>query len=337
MTIASGSYAYTAYSKNQKNIEIEQKYRVAQKAVNALYNSNHTAPKDHLSKDWYKKVTNLIQEVDNKQKRSELLKKVNGISKMNSAKKNVGKFIQNGVLLTSEKTNSSNIATVHDKALLEATKSVKQIKQISPSLYNELKKEVDKGREQVNLIKSLSNQLNEKKNTANIKDYNELVKKIREVLNKDDRKILQQLAENIKKNIDQKEAHKQKTVSSPEKENQTMNQKTNSYQNTNPNIGSNSKGYSSSNGESTSNANKGYANNSESSSKSGQRNQGQSNQNNQSRQSNMPKVSKPNTNNKTNDVNDIINQINNGNYNKGDSGEIDQGGNTWDEYEIGGH
>lgn len=93
------------------------------------------------------------------------------------------------------------------------------------------------------------------------------------------------------------------------------------------------KSYSSSKSSGSSSSSSSSSRNYSSNSGSSKKSSGSSSGSNSSKKSSSKKSSNNGSNN-MDDVNSIVDSINKGNTNKKGSGEIDKGGNTWDEYEI---
>ncbi len=380
-----GGYAYVSHTKVAEAEQSAQYYEDARKAIDDLYvNTKQKEPKVGLKENWDKKISSLIEKVEDQDKKSELYTELSNVSKMDKARNSIENFVENGVVKT-PKINGEHeikINTVHDNQLKNAKTHLEGIKNINKTFYTRLKKDFDEGNKQVSFIKKVYNKLNGKKESLSIKEFEQLENQIKEIKNKDDQKTLLKLAkdsknklvkkEEVKKNIEtndtkvnSKEDDRKtevnseniKTSSSAVERNRNSNnsskqtEQNNNYSSpsnsssgssySHKNSGSSSNSYSNSSPNNNYSSNHNYNNSKShrSSSNGGYSSNKSSNNNTSNKTSNGSKKNSSNNSNKNNnshmdDVNSIVDSINKGNSHKKGSGEIDKGGNSWEEYDI---
>lgn len=324
IAVSTGSYAYAKEVQHQNAVKT---YKVALNGVNALYSDkNKTMPKTNLNKDWEKRVTSLVNKVQNSSQRHALLKQINNVSKMLNANASVNALIKNGVLVTpkTSKINEANVFKVHDQQLSNATKQVAGIKGISKKLYALLEKRINQGKVQIAQIKNLYSQLNSKKVTST-KELNAVDSQIKKVPNKVDEAILLKKANEVQKGMGKKVIASKPSQSS-KSEPSSVKKTTTPSHSASPSSTAKQSSSSSSTPSKNVTAAKPTSTPSSTSGSSSSTKQPSSNTSNQS-------ASKQNPNNVSKgEANSIVGVINGGQATKTGSGNMANGQNTWDGY-----
>ncbi|WP_155762222.1 hypothetical protein [Bacillus safensis] len=340
-----GSFTYAEHKKKEKiQLEHKENFSVAKSAVGSLYKDNKKKePKTKLNKYWKKDVLVLINKVDGN-KKEQLLKEVEGIDSMVKVRESVTRFIKKGVLVT-PKSRSGALGRIHDDQLKDAEKALMSLSDRDSYFYKKMKKEIDEGKKQISALKKIEQSIKNNKT----KNASKLKKQIKAILNEDDRNSLFNLLKKVEKKekertVSQKKSSEEKSVGSVSVD------APQSKENAKDNGSSVNNGGNTASKEQTGTSNRNNNNQKRNSSTSN--NNGGSSYNKPQKKPSYNKPSVPSKNkpsgnkpsgNKGNkpkggsnmdDINDVINNINNGNTNKVGSGEIDKGGNSYDEYEI---
>lgn len=330
-----------AYNQNQKVLATEaaelEKFRAetidnAEKAIDSLYNSTKTM----LVADFDVKVKNAekaIDKVEEENAKDKLSQELNEIKEIANIQQEVYSTLEDGVLatnVTKEKlenigqklivikskneaifTHLTEYLTEADNQLLAINEALDKVKEAEKSLNR------DTYNSALALVDDVKNDVKKDELKKQLKNINEKLVAIEENRKKEEAKKAAEKAEAEKIVIAEQEKQKQTTTSSI-KQTPTANYESSSKSNTNSST--NSK-------KSSSNSNQSISGNSKNS------NAKDNTSTSEKKPASNSSGSTGNSSSNNNDWDKIGEQLENHDWNKTGSGEIDEGGNTWESWE----
>ncbi|MGG3663007.1 hypothetical protein [Bacillus gobiensis] len=333
-----GVYSYNQHVLAEERAETFEK---AENAVDSLYNSDRTM----LSNDIEKKIRNAesaVEKVEEGKARAQLSEEISKVNEIAKIQQEVYSTQKNGVLIES----------VTDEQLEEMSKKLTVIKSQNESIYNHLSKYLSEANVQMTAIDAALKKVSEAEKSLNRETYNSaltLVDKVKNEEKKDELK--KQLATTNEKLVAKEEEAKRqkeeeaKLAAEKEAEKAVTEQSAAKQQNTVASSSSKSTSSSTTNsGESNTGSTSSRSSKSTSESKQSTPKSNHSNSVSKSPGS----TSKPNTSEKKpasnsggssgsssggTDWDKVGDQLENHDWSNTGSGEIDEGGNTWDSWE----
>lgn len=328
-----GVYAYNQKVQLEEAAELErlrvETLKKAEYAVDSLYNKDHTMLAEDLE-DKIQLAEKAVGKVKEEKSKYQLTKEITEVKQIAEIQESVYSTLENGVLSDSVTTNQIN----------EITQDLNIVKSKNYSIYNHLSKYLSDARGQLTTLNAANEATKEAEKTLDREKYNSALTLADKVKNESKKQSLKkQLTQVNEKIIAKEEAERKKEEEARiAAESTTTNQSSNSQQGS---------GVTNSNKSSSSVANSGKTskNSSSSTNKPTQNSSQPKTSNKSSSQPNKPsapsKPSKPSTStsgskngssNGGTNWDEVGDQLENHDWSNTGSGEIDDGGNTWDSW-----